>query len=71
MARNANYDAKIESLKAKIEKKSEEIKGLKAELSKLEDAKTKFDFKALNEYLAAKNIAPDEALGKLKEVYGE
>ena len=71
MARNANYDAKIESLKAKIEKKSEEIKGLRADLAKLEDAKTKSDFKTLNEYLAGKNIAPDEALGKLKEVYGE
>lgn len=71
MARNANYDAKIESLKAKIGKKTEEIKNLRADLAKLEEAKTKFDFKALNEYLAGKNIAPDEALGKLKEVYGE
>ncbi len=71
MARIANYDTKIESFKAKIEKKTEELKSLKAELSKLEEAKTKTDFKVLNEYLANKGIAPDEALGKLREVYGE
>ena len=71
MARVANYEQKIEVLKGKIEKKTEELKSLKAELAKAEDAKTKTDFKVLNEYLAAKGIAPDEALGKLKETYGE
>ena len=71
MARVVNYDQKIQDIKAKIEKKSEELKNLKADLAKLEDAKTKVDFKVLNEYLANKGIAPDEALGKLKEVYGE
>ena len=71
MARVKDYDAKIEALKGKIEKYTEQLKGLKAELAKLEDAKTKVDFKVLNEYLANKNIAPDEALAKLKEVYGE
>ena len=71
MARVVNYEQKIEGLKAKIEKKTEELKNLKADLAKYEDAKTKTDFKVLNEYLANKGIAPDEALGKLKEVYGE
>ena len=71
MARVVNYEQKVEAIKAKIEKKTEELKNLKADLSKLEDAKTKTDFKVLNEYLANKGIAPDEALGKLKEVYGE
>ena len=71
MARVVNYEQKIEGLKAKIEKKTEELKNLKADLAKHEDAKTKTDFKVLNEYLANKGIAPDEALGKLKEVYGE
>lgn len=71
MARVVNYDQKIQDIKAKIEKKSEELKNLKADLAKLEDAKTKVDFKVLNEYLANKGIAPDEALGKLKEAYGE
>ena len=71
MARVVNYEQKVEAIKAKIEKKTEELKSLKADLSKLEDAKTKTDFKVLNEYLANKGIAPDEALGKLKEVYGE
>ena len=71
MARVANYEQKIESIKGKIEKKTEELKKLKAMVAKLEEAKTKTDFKVLNEYLAAKGIAPDEAMGKLKEIYGE
>jgi SMC interacting uncharacterized protein involved in chromosome segregation len=71
MARVANFDQKIESMKAKIEKKTEELKVLKAQLADLEAKKTKTDFKVLNEYLANKGIAPEEALGKLKETYGE
>ena len=71
MARVVNYEQKIEGLKAKIEKKTEELKNLKADLAKYEDAKTKTNFKVLNEYLAAKGIAPDEAMGKLKELYGD
>ena len=71
MARAANYEQKIESIKAKIEKKTEELKALKAQVADLEAKKTKTDFKVLNEYLVNKGIAPEEALGKLKEVYGE
>ena len=71
MARVANFEQKIESIKAKIEKKAEELKALKAQLADLEAKKTKTDFKVLNEYLANKGIAPEEALGKLKEIYGE
>ena len=71
MARVIDYGKKIESIKEKIEKKTEELKKLKAEIAKLEEAKTKTDFKVLNEYLAAKGIAPDEAMGKLKELYGD
>ena len=71
MARAANFDQKIESMKAKIEKKTEELKVLKAQLADLEAKKTKTDFKVLNEYLANKGITPEEALGKLKETYGE
>ncbi len=71
MARVVDYDKKIGDIKAKIEKYTEQIKDLKAELAKIEDAKTKTDFKALNEYLAGKGIAPNEAMGRLKEIYGE
>ena len=71
MARTTNYEQKIESIKAKIENKAEEIKALKAQLADLEAKKTRTDFKVLNEYLVNKGIAPEEALGKLKEVYGE
>ncbi len=71
MARAANYEQKIESIKAKIEKKTEELKALKAQVADLEAKKTKTDFKVLNEYLVNKGVAPEEALGKLKEVYGE
>ena len=71
MARVANFEQKIESIKAKIEKKTEELKSLKAQVADLEAKKTKTDFKVLNEYLVNKGVAPEEALGKLKEVYGE
>ena len=71
MARVANYEQKIENITAKIEKKAEEIKALKAQLADLEAKKTRTDFKVLNEYLVNKGIAPEEALGKLKEIYGE
>jgi len=71
MARVANYEQKIESIQAKIAKKTEEIKALKAQVAALEAKKTKTDFKVLNEYLVNKGVAPEEALGKLKEVYGE
>jgi len=71
MARVANYEQKIESIQAKIAKKTEEIKALKAQVADLEAKKTKTDFKVLNEYLVNKGVAPEEALGKLKEVYGE
>lgn len=71
MARVKDYGAKIEAIKGKIEKKTEELKNLKAEVARLEEAKNKFDFKVLNEYLANKGIAPEDALNKLKEAYGE
>ena len=71
MARVANYEQKIESIKAKIDKKTEELKALKAQVADLEAKKTKTDFKVLNEYLVTKGVAPEEALGKLKEIYGE
>ena len=40
-------------------------------LADLEAKKTRTDFKVLNEYLVNKGVAPEEALGKLKEFYGE
>lgn len=39
MARTANYEQKIENITAKIEKKAEEIKALKAQLADLEAKK--------------------------------
>ena len=71
MARTVNYNQKIESLKAKVEKKSEEVKELKALLADLEQKKLKEDFKTLNEYLSEKGIVPEDALAKLKECFGE
>ena len=69
--RENSIKQRIENITAKIEKKAEEIKALKAQLADLEAKKTRTDFKVLNEYLVNKGIAPEEALGKLKEVYGE
>ena len=71
MARQMNFEQKIDALKEKIEKKTEELKALKAMLADAEAKKTKSDFKALNEYLATKGISPEDAMSELKKKYEE
>ena len=61
----------MEQLQSKIEKKNEELNKLRAQAADLKAKKIRSDFKKLNEYLAAKNVSPDEAMDKLKEVYGD
>jgi uncharacterized protein (DUF342 family) len=61
MARVVNYEQKIQDIKAKIEKKSEELKNLKADLAKLEDAKTKRDFHAARVLVIEKKLEKLEA----------
>ena len=67
MARKANYEEKISAIEAKIEKKQEEIKKLKSQLSSLKTKKADGDYKDLTEYMLANNISAKEVLEKIKK----
>ena len=67
MARKANYEEKISAIEAKIEKKQEEIKKLKSQLSSLKTKKADGDYKDLIEYMLANNISAKEVLEKIKK----
>lgn len=67
MARKANYNEKINSLEAKIEKKHNEIKTLKEKLSELKAKKAELDYKELTEYMTANNLSAEEVLACIKE----
>ncbi len=67
MARKANYDEKIALIEAKIEKKKEEIKALKDQLSELQSKKAKNDYQELLDYMRSNNISAGEVLSKIKQ----
>ena len=67
MARKANYEEKISAIEAKIEKKQEELKKLKAQLSSLKNKKADDDYKELTEYMLANNISAGDVLAKIKK----
>ena len=67
MARKANYEEKISAIEAKIEKKQEELKKLKAQLSSLKTKKADGDYKELTEYMLANNINAGDVLAKIKK----
>lgn len=67
MARKANYDEKISTIEAKIEKKRSEIKALKEQLDELKSKKGKEDYQELMEYMKANNLSASEVLGKIKQ----
>jgi len=67
MARKANYKEKISAIEAKIEKKQEELKKLKAQLSSLKTKKADGDYKELTEYMLANNISAGDVLAKIKK----
>ena len=66
MARKANYEEKINTLKAKIEKKQNEIKALKAKVNALKDEKAKDDYQELMEYMMANKLSAKEVLDYIK-----
>ena len=66
MARTANYAAKIESLEAKVAKKQEELKKLKAELEDAKAKKAQADYKALLDYMTENDISADTVLEAIK-----
>ena len=66
MARKANYDEKIKAIEEKIEKKSNELKSLKAQLTEIKSKKAQDDYQELMDYMKANNMSAGEVLSKLK-----
>lgn len=66
MARQMNFNAKIEVLEAKINKKQEELKKLKAELAEAKAKKANVDYKALIEYMEQNGISAETVLESIK-----
>ena len=67
MARKANYEEKIATLRAKITKKQEELKTLKAQLDEVKTKKAQQDYKVLVEYMEQNNLTAEDVLGAIKE----
>lgn len=62
MARKANYEEKISAIEAKSEKKQNEIKALKSQLSELKAKKASYDYQELTEYMQVDNLTVEEVL---------
>ena len=67
MARKAHYEEKIATLQAKITKKQEELKTLKAQLDEVKTKKAQQDYKVLVEYMEQNNLTAEDVLGAIKE----
>lgn len=66
MARQMNFNAKIEVLETKINKKQEELKKLKTELAEAKAKKANVDYKALIEYMEQNGISAEAVLESIK-----
>ena len=66
MARKANYEEKISTIEAKIEKKKEEIKSLKEPLAALQSKKAQNDYQELLDYMNNNNLSAGEVLSKIR-----
>lgn len=66
MARKANYEEKISTIEAKIEKKKEELKGLKEQLAALQSKKSQNDYQELLDYMKNNNISAGDVLSKIR-----
>ena len=71
MARQVNYETKIESVKAKIEAKTAQLKSLKDELAKLEKAAAASKNEELANFIADKGLNPAEVMAVLQERFGQ
>jgi SMC interacting uncharacterized protein involved in chromosome segregation len=71
MARQVNYETKIESIKAKIEAKTAQLKSLKEELSKLEKAAAASKNEEIATFIAGKGLNPADVMAVLQERFGQ
>lgn len=67
MARKVNYEEKISAVEAKIAKKQEEVKALKAQVSDLKAKKAKSDYQELTEYMLSNNLTAAEVLACIRD----
>ena len=66
MARKANYEEKISGIEAKVAKKQEELKSLKAQLNEIKAKKAQDDYKELTEYMQNNNLSASDVLASIK-----
>ena len=66
MARKTNYDEKIAVLEAKIEKKKEELKKLKAQLLEIQAKKANEGHQELEDFMVKNNMSAAEVLAKIQ-----
>ena len=71
MARQVNYDQKIEAIKAKIETKSAQLRDLKEELAKIEKAAAASKNEEIANFIISKGLNPAEVLAVLQERFGQ
>ena len=71
MARQVNYDQKIEAIKAKIETKSAQLRDLKEELAKIEKAAAASKNEEIANFIVSKGLNPAEVLAVLQERFGQ
>ena len=69
MARQVNYDQKIEAIKAKIETKSAQLRDLKEELAKIEKAAAASKNEEIANFIVSKGLNPAEVLAVLQEKF--
>lgn len=67
MARQANYEQKIEALKGKIETKQEQLKALKKQLADLESAQAQSKMQDIASLIEEKGLNPADVLAVLNE----
>ena len=66
MARQVNYDAKIEKLEAQIETASDRLESMQAPLSDLKQKKEERDYRELLDFMKENDISAGEAVEALK-----
>lgn len=66
MARQVNYDAKIEKLESQIETASSKLKNMQADLSELKQKKEERDYRELLDFMKENDISASEAVEALK-----
>ena len=71
MAREMDYTKKIEALREKVEKKTEQLKALRNELKELEEAAAQQNMRDIASFIQDKKLDPAEVLKTLNERFAD